>query len=130
MSLSKKLAATVVAGAAVAAGALPASAAPESRAQAIIRYTEYGIPHIVAHDFTGLGQGYGYASAKDNICVLADTYISVNAQRSRYFGASAPVNTGVANASNSLNSDLYFQRIIDSGTVERLVQQTPLHDEV
>ena len=42
-----------------------------------IRYTEHGIPHITADDFTGLGYGYGYAVAKDNLCVLANSYVTV-----------------------------------------------------
>ena len=37
----------------------------------------------MATDFAGLGFGYGYAAAKDNICVLADTYVTVNGERSR-----------------------------------------------
>ena len=35
----------------------------------IIR-TEYGIPHITADDWKGLGYGHGYAYAQDNYCVL------------------------------------------------------------
>ncbi|MGB1139974.1 MAG: penicillin acylase family protein, partial [Halioglobus sp.] len=34
-----------------------------------IRRTEYGIPHIKADDWRGLGYGYGYAYAQDNYCV-------------------------------------------------------------
>ena len=30
-----------------------------------ISRTEYGIPHILAQDFDGLGYGYGYAFAQD-----------------------------------------------------------------
>src|SRR5262245_1810352 len=51
-----------------------------------IRYTEYGIPHITAGDFTGLGYGFGYAAATDNVCELAKIYLTVDAQRSRYLG--------------------------------------------
>ncbi|MGW2231576.1 penicillin acylase family protein [Streptomyces formicae] len=110
--------------------ALPASTTPTHTAagsdrRAVIQYTEYGVPHITADDYPGLGYGYGYASAKDNVCVLADAYVTVNAERSRYFGADAPANAGVGVAADSLTSDLYFQRLKDSGTVERLVDKPP-----
>ena len=51
-----------------------------------IRYTTGGIPHILAHNWADLGFGYGYAFAKDNICTMANDYVTVEAQRSRYFG--------------------------------------------
>ena len=34
-----------------------------------VRRTEYGIPHIKARDWGGLGYGYGYAYSQDNYCV-------------------------------------------------------------
>jgi len=34
-----------------------------------IRRTDYGIPHIKADDWAGLGYGFGYAYAQDNFCV-------------------------------------------------------------
>ncbi|WP_447040845.1 penicillin acylase family protein [Streptomyces sp. DSM 118878] len=110
--------------------ALPASTTPIDAAaghdrRAVIQYTEYGVPHITADDYPGLGHGYGYASAKDNVCVLADAYVTVNAERSRHFGADAPANPGVGAAADSLTSDLYFQRLKDSGTVERLIAEPP-----
>ncbi|MGP2442722.1 penicillin acylase family protein [Streptomyces sp. JW3] len=87
-----------------------------------IRYTEYGIPHIIASDYEGLGTGYGYAAAKDNICTLADTYLTVGAQRSRYLGPDGKASPGQAqDSTTNLNSDLYFQRIKDNRVVERLV---------
>lgn len=89
-----------------------------------IRYTEYGIPHIIASDWEGLGTGYGYAAAKDNICTLADTYLMVNAQRSRHLGAEGKASPGEhQNTTTNLNSDLYFQRIKDNRVVERLLDQ-------
>ncbi|WP_020666302.1 penicillin acylase family protein [Amycolatopsis nigrescens] len=92
-------------------------------ARSTIRYTEHGVPHIVAKDFDGLGYGYGYAAAKDNICELANGYLTVSAQRSRHFGPDGTGNSALSSASGNLNSDLYFQRIIDEGTVERLAAQ-------
>jgi acyl-homoserine-lactone acylase len=111
---------TMVSG--VAAGS-PADTALRDRhgLSADIRYTEYGIPHIKANDFAGLGYGYGFAAAKDNICVLADTYLTVDAQRSKYLGPDAPGNAAFGVARNSLNSDLHFQQVNDSGVVERAV---------
>jgi len=34
-----------------------------------IRRTEFGIPHIKADDWRGLGYGFGYAYAQDNYCI-------------------------------------------------------------
>ena len=84
-----------------------------------IRYTEYGIPHITAKDFTGLGYGYGYAAATDNVCLLADIYLTVSAQRSRHLGPAAPSDFDYGTARDNLASDLYFQQVNDSGVVER-----------
>ncbi|UQW99459.1 penicillin acylase family protein [Streptomyces sp. RerS4] len=89
-----------------------------------IRYTEYGIPHIIASNWEGLGKGYGYAAAKDNICTLADTYLMVNAQRSRHLGPDGKASPGERqNTTTNLNSDLYFQRINDNRVVERLLDR-------
>jgi acyl-homoserine-lactone acylase len=88
-----------------------------------IRYTEYGVPHITADDFTGLGYGFGFAAATDNICQLAEVYLTVNAQRSRYLGADTPSDFDYGLAESNLDSDLYFQQINDSRVVEHLVAQ-------
>ncbi|MFD3609984.1 penicillin acylase family protein [Streptomyces atroolivaceus] len=101
-----------------------ASAAEPGPDKPTIRYTEYGIPHIIASDWEGLGTGYGYAAAKDNICTLADTYLMVNAQRSRHLGPEGKASPGqLQNTTTNLNSDLYFQRIKDDRVVERLLGQ-------
>ncbi|RCH67815.1 penicillin acylase family protein [Streptomyces sp. SDr-06] len=115
------MAAVAVMGTMVAAGPPSEGQVPD---KPTIRYTEYGIPHIIASDWTGLGTGYGYAAAKDNICTLADTYLMVNAQRSRYLGPDGKASPGEnQNTTTNLNSDLYFQRINDNRVVERLVEQ-------
>jgi acyl-homoserine-lactone acylase len=113
----------VLAAAVVVSSVSGASAEARHGPAADIRYTEFGIPHIVAKDFTGLGYGIGYAAATDNVCELAKTYLTVDAQRSRYFGAGATSDFDYGPAVTNLESDLYFQQIKDSGIVERLVAQ-------
>ena len=94
--------------------------------EATIRTTSHGIPHIVASDFPGLGFGYGYAAAKANVCVLADMYVTVNAERSRWFGPDASYSQGGnGTTNNNLNSDFFFQKIKDNGSIERLLALDP-----
>src|SRR5215467_11560028 len=88
-----------------------------------IRYTTGGIPHILAHSWADLGFGYGFAFAKDNICTMANDYITVEAQRSRYFGPKGSyIQRGNGVTVNNLDSDFFFQQIIDSHIVQRLQQ--------
>src|SRR5262249_60335215 len=97
-----------------------------------IRCTTGGIPHILAPDWTSLGFGYGYAFAKDNLCTMANDYVTVEAQRSRYFGpAGVYIQRGNGVVVKNLDSDLFFQQIIDSGVVPRLAQAlTPAEKQV
>src|SRR5215472_14219126 len=88
-----------------------------------IRYTTGGIPHILAHSWAGLGFGYGFAFAKDNICTMANDYVTVEAQRSRYFGPKGSyIQRGNGFVENNLESDIFWQQIIDSHIVQRLEQ--------
>ncbi len=114
----------------VLAGVLVAAwliAAPAAHAfDVTIRRTAHGIPHIYARDFTSLGYGYAYAFAQDDLCQIADSYVTVDAQRSRYFG---PDNSwrfeGNGTTVNNLNSDFFYQRVNDTHAVERLMAQPP-----
>lgn len=63
------------------------SLAAAPRYQAHIRRTTYGIPHIEAKDFGGLGFGEGYAQAEDHLCSVADQVIRARGERAKYFGA-------------------------------------------
>ncbi|NUP50122.1 MAG: hypothetical protein HOW97_22835 [Catenulispora sp.] len=86
-----------------------------------IRRTEYGIPHIVAHNYSDLGYGYGYAFAQDNACEMADRVLTLRGQRSQYFGASAMNNGSLAGSVSNLDSDTYFQALRRSDTVEKVL---------
>jgi acyl-homoserine-lactone acylase len=112
--------------AAIAVVLLASTSAPAAAADgtfsATIQRDSHGIPHIEAADYAGLGFGYGYAFAEDNICTIADSYVTVRAQRSRYFepdGSYQQRGNGVT--ANNLNSDVFFQRVIDKGIVEDLL---------
>ncbi|MFD4676083.1 penicillin acylase family protein [Lentzea sp. NPDC058450] len=79
----------------------------------VIRRTSYGIPHVLAGDYRGAGEGLGYAFAEDNVCVMAEIVVTLAAQRSRWFGQ------------ENAASDLYYQRLNRSGVVERALAHGP-----
>ncbi|MFC9188807.1 penicillin acylase family protein [Streptomyces cyaneofuscatus] len=105
-----------------------ASGAPESRhpsgggLSATVRYTEYGIPHVVAKDYANLGFGTGWAQAADQVCTLADGFVTVRGERSKFFGPDAAPDFSLSSAAKNLSSDLYFRGVRDSGTVEKLLK--------
>src|SRR4051812_40453875 len=90
----------------------------------VIRRTAHGVPHIEASSFRGLGYGYGYAFARDNICTIADDYVTVDAERSRWFGPRG-TSRRLAGQSRNLDSDLFWRQVIDSRVVERLLARRP-----
>ncbi|MFF4232024.1 penicillin acylase family protein [Streptomyces sp. NPDC001820] len=115
-----------------AAATLPPAAAADSRdghdrhpsgggLSAVIRYTEHGIPHIVAGNYANLGFGTGWAQAADQVCVLADGFLTVRGERSRHFGPDAAPDGSLSSATKNLSSDLYFRGVRDAGTVEKLL---------
>ncbi|MEU6312883.1 penicillin acylase family protein [Streptomyces sp. NPDC047014] len=88
---------------------------------AVIRYTENGVPHILARDYARLGFGTGWAQAADQVCVLADGFVTVAGERSRWFGPAAAPDGSLSSATANLTSDLYFKGVRESGTVEKLL---------
>jgi len=63
----------------------PASAAVPGTVR--ITWTAHGIPHIVASDFRGLGYGYGYAMARNDVCGMADMFATFSGDRALSYGA-------------------------------------------
>jgi acyl-homoserine-lactone acylase len=98
---------------------------------ATIRRTENGVPHIVADDYAGMGFGYGYAFAQDNICTAADFYVTVNGERSKFFGADGSWTFhGNGTVHGNLDSDAFYSAINASGRIEELLDQPPPHGPV
>src|SRR3954454_10083663 len=102
-----------------------ASAAGAGQRVTITR-TSHGIPHISGSSYYAVAYGYGYAFAQDNLCEIAETYVTVDGERSRYFGPDGSYKSrGNGTEPNNLNSDFFFQRIKDDRVVEKLVAQPP-----
>ena len=74
----------------------PPPVATASRISVDVARTTYGVPHVRAKDFRSLGYGLAYAYAQDNVCMFADTVLTVRGERSQFFGgeARAPQRTG------------------------------------
>ena len=112
----------------MALAALAAAGPAQAASDVVIRRTEYGIPHITAKDFQGIGYGYGYALAQDQICLMAETYLTVKAQRSRYFPPDETYTSeGNGGVFTNLDSDFFYQRLIDRKTVQKLLAKKPPH---
>lgn len=101
---------------AFAVQAAPADAAKKPP-RVTIRTTEYGIPRILADNWRGIGYGYGYSIAKEQLCTLADTYMTTRGERSKYLGGGVDSPDGVSN----LDSDFFWKRIRAEGTVKSLM---------
>ncbi|AZE89505.1 acylase [Pseudomonas orientalis] len=122
MIISNGLSRVCVAG--VLLGLSLAASAREQVAQASaeIRRTTYGVPHIRADDERGLGFGIGYAYAQDNLCLLANEIVTVNGQRSRFFGPEQ----ATLEERNNLASDVFFTWLNTPSAVEAFWSaQTP-----
>lgn len=101
---------------------------PATAASADIRRTGFGVPHIRAENERGLGFGIGYAYAQDNLCLLANEIVTVNGERSRYFG---PEQLTVEQRENRV-SDMFFTWLNTPEAVQAFwqAQPTPVRDLV
>lgn len=83
---------------------------------ATITRTAYGIPHIVADDWGGLGYGQGYAFAQDRACTLIDQVIKVRGERSQWYGPGED--------DEYLHSDLAYRHLhLHDGADEKFADQ-------
>jgi acyl-homoserine-lactone acylase len=109
---------------AVAAVVVPAAEAKPLKAK--IQRTKYGVPHITAKNIKSLAAGFAYAFAQDNICTIAAEYVTVNAERSRFFGPDKTwFFSGNGSTYRNLDADIYFQWVKQRGMVEKLMAKKP-----
>ena len=92
--------------------------------EAKIQRTKYGVPHITAKNIKGLAAGFAYAFAQDNICTIAAEYVTVNAERSRFFGPEEEwFFSGNGSTYKNLDADFYFQWVKQRKMVEELIAE-------
>ena len=103
----------------IGAGVAPAVAKGPRFAASIVR-TSYGIPHITASSWGGIGYGVGYAYAQDNLCMLAEEFTTVAGERSLHFGPKETAVLGFEKIDN-LSSDVFFRSAIDLPKLRRTI---------
>lgn len=124
-SLSRPMTCASLAAALVAWSATAPAQPAAADASAQIRRTTFGVPHIVARDERGLGYGVGYAYAQDNLCLLANEVLTVNGERSRYFGATGKT----LEQRDNLISDLFFTWLNSQAAVDAFLLAQPAPEQ-
>ncbi|MGO9560860.1 MAG: penicillin acylase family protein [Acidimicrobiales bacterium] len=85
-----------------------------------------GIPHITADNFRALGYGEAWAFSEDNFCTLANDFVTLNGERSLYFGPNAlAVNYSAGTVTTNLASDYFWESVRDSGLYQRESAEAP-----
>ena len=94
--------------------------------QAEIRRTAMGVPHIKAGDWAGAGYGYGYAQAQDNLCTMADGFLTYRGERSEFFGAQAkpPASSTIGKPAN-IDSDFFHRHVITDEVIDAMDRAQP-----
>ncbi|MEE3331162.1 MAG: penicillin acylase family protein [Myxococcota bacterium] len=78
-----------------------------------VRRTDAGIPHIRALDFASLGYGTAYAMAQDNLCLMADQFLTHAAERALFLG----------DEDGNLASDFFHKMLLDRGDADEPVSE-------
>lgn len=84
---------------------------------ATITRTTYGIAHIEASTWEGVGYGVAYAYAQDNVCMLAEELTTVAGERSLHFGPDGKTMLGPRETDN-LSSDVFYRSQIDLASLK------------
>lgn len=89
--------------------------------KAEVTRTSLGIPHIKAANFGGMGYGFGYAFAEDNLCVMYDDFLTIRGERSKYLGPDGSYTIRAASTTtNNLSSDFFWKLMATDAVVDNL----------
>lgn len=96
--------------------------------KAEIRRTAMGVPHIKADNWSGLGYGYGYAQAQDNLCTMADSFLTYRGERSQHFGADAKlVASSTIGLPKNIDSDFFHRHVISPDVLQQMIDAQSAH---
>ena len=103
--------------AAVLAGCATGGAPPGARSVQIER-TTYGIAHVSAPDYEGIGYGVAYAYAQDNVCQTAEHLLTLRGERTQFLGAQGTGELGLGRLPNP-QIDLFIRAHMDDAALAR-----------
>ncbi|VVE15908.1 Acyl-homoserine lactone acylase PvdQ [Pandoraea capi] len=87
--------------------------------RARIERTADGVPHVVANDWGSLGWGAAYVQAQDDLCTMAQAFVTYRGERSRYFGAQGQQPTAsTLGELDNLDSDFFFRFVADDARLQ------------
>ncbi len=107
----------------IAAGlCIPASALASYRVS--LTRTTGGVANVSGESFADVGFGIGYAQAQDGTCLLAETFLTVNGERSAFFGPEKTFTNESEGGAvfTNLYSDFYWTAVQRNGTVSKLLK--------
>jgi acyl-homoserine-lactone acylase len=96
---------------------------PRSAFEADVRMTTYGVPHVKANDFASLGFGVAQVFLRENFCVLADQVVTVNGERSKYFGPAGNAIVSFVPVPNR-DSDFFYKSYLDDAALASAYTRT------
>ena len=92
-------------------GGIPTTDAPALESfKATVRRTTAGVPHVKAENLGGMGYGYGYSFAEDNLCILEEEILTVRGERAKWFGE-APYDLGQTSSKSNISSDAVYKML-------------------
>ena len=104
----------------------PTNPPAEATYKAEIRRTSMGVPHIKADSWPGVGYGYGYAQAEDDLCTMADSFLTYRGERSQYFGADAKlVASSTIGLPKNIDSDFFHRHVISADVLQKMIDAQP-----
>jgi acyl-homoserine-lactone acylase len=85
-----------------------------------------GVPHILADNWPGAGYGYGYAQAEDDLCTMADSFLTYRGERSQYFGADAKLlASSTIGLPKNIDSDFFHRHVISADVLKKMIDAQP-----
>jgi acyl-homoserine-lactone acylase len=106
---------------------LPASAVASYNVS--LTRTTGGVANISGKNFADVGFGIGYGQAQDGICLLAETFLTVDGERSAFLGPEGTFKNEAEGGVvfTNLNSDIYWTSVKARGTVTKLLALSNPH---
>ena len=86
--------------------------------------TTGGVANVSGANFADVGFGIGYAQAQDGICLLAETFLTVEGERSAFLGPEGTFKNEAEGGVvfTNLYSDVYWTSVKDKHTIQKLLK--------